>query len=164
MRLRCVLGLVLASAVLLGGCAPAASAPTPTAVPPPTAVAAPTGGAASPTKVSIAYSNLIADNLALWSAKESGVFANNGLDVDLQYIASTNAMSALLAGQVQVASTGGSEVVNSIANGADLVVVATITPVYAVFLQTRPDSNSADDNAGPGAAAGYYTQSRLPGP
>jgi NitT/TauT family transport system substrate-binding protein len=98
--------------------------------------------------VSIAYSNLIADNLALWTAKDRGVFASNGLDVDLQYIASTNAMAALLAGQVQMASTGGSEVINSIANGADLVVVATITPVYAVFLETRPEIRSAEDLKG----------------
>lgn len=148
MRLRLVLGLVLSGAVLLSGCGPsgsgqAGSAPTPTAASKP-AAATPASSGASPTKVAIAYSNLIADNLALWTAKDGGVFTNNALDVDLQYIASTNAMSALLAGQVQVASTGGSEVINSIANGADLVVVATITPVYAVFLETRPEITSAE--------------------
>jgi NitT/TauT family transport system substrate-binding protein len=159
MRLRLVLGLVFSAAVLLGGCAPSgsgqtgaaptaaaptAAAPTPTAASSTKPAAAATSSGVASTKVSIAYSNLIADNLALWTAKDSGVFTNNALDVDLQYIASTNAMSALLAGQVQVASTGGSEVINSIANGADLVVVATITPVYAVFLETRPEITSAE--------------------
>src|SRR5919199_6474339 len=109
MRLRFVLGLIVSGAVFLGGCGPTSSTPTPSA-PAPTAAskpaAAPASSGASASKVSIAYSNLIADNLALWTAKETGIFANNGLDVDLQYIASTNAMSALLAGQVQVASTG----------------------------------------------------------
>jgi NitT/TauT family transport system substrate-binding protein len=57
-------------------------------------------------------------------------------------------MAALLASQVQVASTGGSEVINSIANGADLVVVATVTPIYALFLETRPEIKSAQDLKG----------------
>src|SRR5919202_3005271 len=142
--MRFVLGIVLSGAVFLSSCGPAGSTPTPTPAAKPTAAPAATTGSASATRVSIAYSNLIADNLALWTAKESGIFTDNGLDVDLQYIASTNAMSALLAGQVQMASTGGSEVINSIANGADLVVVATITPVYAVFLETRPEITSAE--------------------
>jgi NitT/TauT family transport system substrate-binding protein len=144
--MRIVLGIVLSGAVFLSSCGPSGSttASATAAVKPTAAPPAATSGAAAGTKVSIAYSNLIADNLALWTAKEDGIFANNGLDVDLQYIASTNAMSALLAGQVQMASTGSSEVINSIANGADLVVVATITPVYAVFLETKPEIQSAE--------------------
>jgi NitT/TauT family transport system substrate-binding protein len=123
---------------------PAAVAPSPRAQP----SVAPAAASGAPARVAVAYSNLITDNLPLWSAKETGVFDRNGLDVDLQYIASTNAMAALLAGQVQVASTGGSEVINSIANGADLVVVATVTPVYAVFLETRPEIKTAEDLKG----------------
>ena len=102
----------------------------------------------APTRLAIAYSNLITDNLPLWFAKDSGVFDRRGLEVDLQYIASTNAMAAVLAGQVQFASTGGSEVINSIANGADLVVVATTTPVYSVFLEVRPEIKTVDDLRG----------------
>jgi NitT/TauT family transport system substrate-binding protein len=112
----------------------------------PVAAASAPGGA--PTRLAVAYSNLITDNLPLWTARDMGIFDRSGLDVDLQYIASTNAMAALLAGQVQVASTGGSEVINSIANGADLVVVATLNPVYAVFLETRPEIKTAEDLKG----------------
>jgi NitT/TauT family transport system substrate-binding protein len=153
-----VLRLVTASLLVLMGCAPTAT-PTPTAAPKPAPTAAPTtapavAATAAPTaapavtKISVAYSNLIADNLALWTAADTGIFQREGLNVDLQYIASTNAMAALLAGQVQVASTGGSEVINSVANGADLVVVATLTPVYAVKLETRPDITTAEDLKG----------------
>src|SRR5438105_7150923 len=143
-------GLILLLGVLLAACAPApppsttvatpaASAPANTAAALSTVAAGPpapkastvpadsTAGASA--QMALAYSNLITDNLPLWTARETGIFDSHSLLVDLQYIASTNAMAALLAGQVQVASTGGSEVINSIANGADLVVVATLNPV-----------------------------------
>jgi NitT/TauT family transport system substrate-binding protein len=125
-----------------------ANAPSPAPKPSasPVAAVAPTSGAT--TRLSVAYSNLIADNLPLFTATDTGIFARGGLDVDLQYIASTNAMAALLAGQVQVASTGGSEVINSVANGADLVVLATITPVYAVFLEVRSEIKTVEDLKG----------------
>ena len=170
---RTFLGIAALVMAVVSGCTLTAAPPPPTASP---AVASPAAAAstarpavaASPAAVPsspqpaasgrtansgsvhlpIAYSNLITDNLPLWYAQESGLFQRSGLDVDLQYIASTNAMAALLAGQVEVASTGGSEVINSIANGADLVVVATITPVYAVFLEVRPDIKSAEDLKG----------------
>lgn len=100
------------------------------------------------TRLSIAYSNLIVDNTPYWSAREFGVYERNGLDVDLQYIASTNAMAALLAGQVQLAVTGGSEAINANANGSDVVVIATTTPVYATFLETRPEIKTAADLKG----------------
>ncbi|GAC1316518.1 MAG: hypothetical protein NVSMB2_09460 [Chloroflexota bacterium] len=150
--------------LLVVACAPSAASPPSTtlvgvAAAAPTATAAasavvPASGlagasqSATVTRLAIAYSNLIADNLPLWTAKDSGVFERNGLDVDLQYIASTNAMSALLAGQVQVASTGGTEVINSVANGADLVVLATVTPVYSVFLEVRPEIKTIEDLKG----------------
>ena len=121
--------------------APAAAGPSATTTP----AAAPSGAA---TRVSIAYSNLIVDNTAYWSAKEFGIYEQNGLDVDLQYIASTNAMAALLAGQVQLAVTGGSEAINANANGSEVVVVAVTTPVYATFLETRPDIKTAADLKG----------------
>jgi NitT/TauT family transport system substrate-binding protein len=129
--------------VLATACAPSTSSapPVATAVP-----AAPTPSTATP--LAIAYSNLIIDNTSYWSAKEFGLYAQNGLSVDLQYIASTNAMAALLAGQVQLAVTGGSEAINANANGSDVVVIANTTPVYATFLETRPEIKTAADLKG----------------
>src|SRR5436305_12838101 len=100
----------------------ACSSPAQTVAP----TAAPTVG--PPKKIGIAYSNLIADSLSLWVARESGIFAKNGLDVDLQYIASSNAFTALLAGQVQASAGGGSEVISGMANGADLGLLANLIP------------------------------------
>ena len=131
--------------MLMAACAPTSVPASPTATP--RAAAAPTTGPV-PTHVSIAYSNLIVDNTPYWSAKEFGIYEQNGLDVDLQYIASSNAMAALLAGQVQLAVTGGSEAINANANGSEVVVVANTTPVYATFLEVRPEIKTAADLKG----------------
>src|SRR3979411_1282132 len=112
-------------ALLLAACAPAAQPAAPTPVP----------TAAPVKKIGIAYSNLIADSLSLWVAKESGIFARNGLEVDLQYIASVNAFAALLAGQVQASSGGGSEVLSGRANGAEVIVIANLMPIYPYFME-----------------------------
>jgi NitT/TauT family transport system substrate-binding protein len=137
--------LVLTLGVLAAACAPSTQPSLPSAAPTPAPAAAPPGAS---TRVSIAYSNLIVDNTSYWSAKEFGLYEQNGLDVDLQYIASSNAMAALLAGQVQLAVTGGSEAINANANGSDVVVVANTTPVYATFLEARPEIKTVADLKG----------------
>src|SRR5258708_34577770 len=86
---RSFVALLIGVGMVLTACAPAAQPAAPTTV------LTPTAGPAK--KIGIAYSNLIADSLSLWVARESGIFAKNGLDVDLQYIASSNAFAALLA-------------------------------------------------------------------
>jgi NitT/TauT family transport system substrate-binding protein len=175
---RTLLGLILALLVVSVGCAsgtqttPTTSAPAPSATKPaasaspnasPVAAASPAasavaaaspsaaGGAApsGPAKqVSIAYSNLIFDSLPLWVAKESGIFARNGLQVDLQYIASSNAFAALLAGQVQASAGGGSEVVSGVANGADVVVITNLLPFYPYFMEAPGDIRTPQDLKG----------------
>src|SRR5260221_4750751 len=132
-------GSILVGVVLvLTACTPAAQPAPPTAVP-----------TVSPAqKIGVAYSNLIADSLSLWVARESGIFAKNGLDVDLQYIASSNAFAALLAGQVQASSGGGSEVISGTANGADVVVVANLMPIYPYFMEAPASIKTAADLKG----------------
>jgi NitT/TauT family transport system substrate-binding protein len=115
---------------------PIASAPaaTPTAVP--------------LTHVIVAYSNVSATILPEWVAQNEGIFQKHGLDVDLQYAASATSVSALVSGQMQVATVGLSEVVGAIAGGADLVVVATQVPGYAYVFEVAPDIQTADDLKG----------------
>jgi len=137
---RSFVALLIGVGLVLAACAPAAQPAAPTIVPTPTA------GPAK--KIGIAYSNLIADSLSLWVARESGIFAKNGLDVDLQYIASSNAFTALLAGQVQASSGGGSEVISGTANGADVVVVANLMPIYPYFMEAPASIKTAADLKG----------------
>jgi NitT/TauT family transport system substrate-binding protein len=178
MRSSFVSLLILAMGTLLAGCSSggqSASGTTPAAkpteAPPPAAAfspsaspataagaspaaatspsASPVAAASGPTKkLSIAYSNLIFDSLPLWVAKESGIFARNGLDVDLQYIASSNAFAALLAGQVEATAGGGSEVVSGVAGGADVVVIVNLLPIYPYFMESPADIRTPQDLKG----------------
>jgi ABC-type nitrate/sulfonate/bicarbonate transport system substrate-binding protein len=137
---RSFVALLIGVGLVVAACAPAAQPAAPTTVPTPTA------GPAK--KIGMAYSNLIADSLSLWVARESGIFAKNGLDVDLQYIASSNAFTALLAGQVQASAGGGSEVISGTANGADVVVVANLMPIYPYFMEAPAAIKTAADLKG----------------
>jgi ABC-type nitrate/sulfonate/bicarbonate transport system substrate-binding protein len=137
---RSFVGLLIGVGLVLAACAPAAQPALPTA--------GPTATAGPAKKIGVAYSNLIADSLSLWVARESGIFAKNGLDVDLQYIASSNAFTALLAGQVQASSGGGSEVISGTANGADVVVVVNLMPIYPYFMEAPASIKTAADLKG----------------
>jgi ABC-type nitrate/sulfonate/bicarbonate transport system substrate-binding protein len=105
--------------------------------------------AAQGVKVSVAYSNIAGGELPLWTATDDGYFNNNGVSADVQLISGgANTVAALVSGQVQIAHAGGSEALSAIANGADLVVLATLTPVYAYVLEVSPDINSPKDLVG----------------
>src|SRR5437868_3722737 len=135
---RRFLAPLVAFATMVVACSSPAQSVAPTA--------APTVG--PPKKIGLAYSNLIFDSLPLWVAKESGIFARNGLDVDLQYIASSNAFVALLAGQVEATAGGGSEVVSGVANGADVVVITNLLPFYPYFMESPADISTAQNLKG----------------
>src|SRR5438309_1067378 len=128
------------------------SAPTAAPAAPPTA--APTAvtkpAAAAPLqKVSAGYSNVSADDLASWVAKEAGIFSQNGLDVDLQLVAGgSKTMASLLSGQNDLTLQGGGEVLSASTSGADLVVLATLAPVYPYLFEVSADVKTADDLRG----------------
>jgi len=103
---------------------------------------------AQPSKITVAYSEVFMGILPVWMAQDGGFFAKHGLDVDLQYIASANAIAAVLAGQVQITSGGGSEAVSANSTGADLVAVATTIPTYPYVLEVAPSIKTVDDLRG----------------
>ncbi|TMK33272.1 MAG: ABC transporter substrate-binding protein [Actinobacteria bacterium] len=102
----------------------------------------------APVKLTISYSNPIADFLPFWIAADDGTFAKNGIDPDIQSIASAQGVAALLAGQTQVAGIGGSEILSAAAGGADLVVVANLVPVYPHIFYVAPDIRTPADLKG----------------
>src|SRR5207302_7034259 len=81
----------IAAVGFVTACQPAA-APPPPPPPPPTAIPQ------APASLHVSYSNIIADNLPEWVALESGIFKQHGLDVQLDNIASSTGIPALLSG------------------------------------------------------------------
>lgn len=137
-KMQRALSVGLVASLLLTACG---GAPTPAA--PPAASATP-----APVKVSASYSNVIASNLPLWVAKEAGIFARHGLDVELTLVESSKGIPALLTGDVKFAHIGGSEVVSAAAGGADLVIVGGTVPVWPYVLIVAPDIKKPEDLKG----------------
>src|SRR5438128_11476139 len=99
-------------------------------------------------KIVVSYSNVLADFFPAYVAKEAGIFDANLLDVDLQLIASTTGLPALLAGQTQIAHIGGSEALTTTAGGGDVVVVANTGPVWPYQLYAAADIKTPADVMG----------------
>jgi NitT/TauT family transport system substrate-binding protein len=120
-----------------------AAAPT-TAAAKPTA-AAPAGPA---TKISVSYPEGGA-HLPLFIARDKGLFAKYGLEVDLRGLGGGSvATAALLGGDIQIADITGSEIVTADAQGADVIVLATLTPTYPYVFMVSKDINTKEDLKG----------------
>jgi ABC-type nitrate/sulfonate/bicarbonate transport system substrate-binding protein len=106
------------------------------------------GSAAAGGKLVTSYSEIYEGQTPVWVTQDAGIFKQNGLDVEQNYIASSNVIAALVSGQVAVAQGGGSEALSAAAGGADLVVIGNIVPVYPYVLEVAKDIKSVDDLKG----------------
>lgn len=88
--------------------------------------------AQAPTRIASGYSAISGPHAVLWMAREAGLFEKNGLRAEVAYIRSGTTMSqALLAGELQIAQTGGPAALQAAVGGADFVLIA-------VALNTTP--------------------------
>jgi NitT/TauT family transport system substrate-binding protein len=146
--MRRALALSIATLVLAAACGGSAVAPSPS----PTVAASAAATATpkpSPFKLVVSYSNIIGDELPLWSTKEGGFFEQNALEIgDLQNIASAQGVPAVISNQVQVAQVGGSEVLSVNAEGGDLVIVAQLAGVYPFVLEVAAPIKTIADLKG----------------
>src|SRR5262249_4653584 len=112
---------------------------------------------AQPTKITVGYSSLAAGQLPAWVAKEAGVFAKNGLDVQLVYFrAGTTATMALLSRQTPISQLAGPAIVGASLRGADTVMIAGGIVVTEWWLMTRPEIKTAEQLKGGSAAIALF--------
>lgn len=117
----------------------AACQPTPTQI----------AGSETLTPLVLCYSSLAGSQAATWYAYENGYYKKYGLDVEMLYISSgSKAVSALIAGDVDICSAAGSAVVNAVAAGQDAVMIAGMYNVYTGSLFVRPEIQSVADLVG----------------
>ena len=75
--------------------------------------------------MNVGYSAISGDQLPAWVAKDSGIFAKHGLDVQVIFFTGgTTAVLALVSGDVPITQISGPGVVNSVLAGSDAVFVA----------------------------------------
>ena len=77
------------------------------------------------TRLNVGYSAVSADQLPAWVAKDAGIFAKHGLDVQLIYFTGgSTAILALVSGDVPITQVSGPGLVSSVLGGSDAVFVA----------------------------------------
>ena len=101
-----------------------------------------TGGGSS-SSLTISYSEKVGDELPLWIAQDAGIFKKHHVNVTLRYISGNRGIPALLSGQTQIASIGGSAALAAEAQGASLKYVLTLVPQYTFSFWTQPKNASA---------------------
>ncbi len=93
------------------------------------------------TRIASGYSAISGPHAVLWIAREAGLFEKNGLKAEVAYIRSGSTMAqALLAGELQIAQTGGPGVLAAAVGGADFVIVAVAlntTPIVIMGTVSR---------------------------
>lgn len=105
------------------------------------------------TKLNIGYVGINSDNVIAWVGKETGIFAKNGLDVQLIYFAGgTVAVMAMASGETPISQTAGPGVVNAVLNGFDAVMIAGGVVTLDYWLLSRPEIKTPEQLKG-GAVA-----------
>jgi ABC-type nitrate/sulfonate/bicarbonate transport system substrate-binding protein len=95
-------------------------------------------------KIRAAYGTVTSGYSVMWVAKDAGIFAQNGLDIELLLIQSSPILAAaMLSDNVPLAVMGGAAAVASNLAGSDLVLIGSLrkTPGLAFFVTTKEISN-----------------------
>src|SRR5579884_202333 len=151
--------VLLLATLLLAACAgpgtpssapPTAPAPAPEAArspsaPAPAAEAVPAGRQ----RIRVAHAFISAETLPIWVALETGLYEKYGLEVEAVPLqTSAQVAPAMASGEVQIALTTGSGVVEFDLSGGDHVIVAGYSNQMRYFLHARPDITRVEDLRG----------------
>src|SRR4029077_18759609 len=105
------------------------------------------------TKLNVGYVGITSDNAAAYIARDTGIYARNGLDVQLIYFNSgTTAVTALITGDTPISQTAGPSVINATMNGSDTVMIAGGNVTLDYWMLSRPEIKTPEQLKG-GAVA-----------
>ena len=105
------------------------------------------------TKLNVGYVGITSDNAAAFIARDTGIYARNGLDVQLIYMNSgSTAVAALISGDTPITQTAGPGVINATMNGSDTVMIAGGNVTLDYWMLSRPEIKTAEQLKG-GAVA-----------
>jgi len=101
------------------------------------------------TRLNVGYSAVSADQLPAWVAKDTGIFAKNGLDVQLIFFTGgSTAILALVSGDVPITQVSGPGLVSSALGGADSVFIAAGIISLNYVLMGKPGLKSVEQLKG----------------
>lgn len=112
------------------------------------------------TKLNVGYVGINSDNVIAWVAKEAGIFAKNGLDVQLIYFAGgTTSVMALVSGESPIIQTGAPPIVNAVLGGSDPVMIAGGVVTLDYWLLSRPEIKTPEQLKGGAVAISRFGSS-----
>jgi NitT/TauT family transport system substrate-binding protein len=103
----------------------------------------PSESSAQLTRITTSYVSDSAGVLPLWIAKDTGIFARNGLDVQAVRVHASVGVMALLSGELQFVLASGPVVVESALRGSNAVYVACGMSTLDFALVSRPEIKTA---------------------
>lgn len=107
------------------------------------------GRAAHAEKFVIAWSAVSALNSPFWVMNDAGFLKQEGLDMQLVYIASSPTVArATLAGEIVISGANSQVIVDVGLNGGDLVAMGAITNVVAFYVMAAPEIKTVNDLKG----------------
>src|SRR6266498_3326760 len=97
-------------------------------------------------KFVIAWSAVSALNSPFWVMNDAGFWKQEGLDMELVYIAtSTTVARATLAGDIVISGSNSQVIVDAGLSGGDLIAMGAVTNVVAFYVMAHPEIKSVSD-------------------
>jgi ABC-type nitrate/sulfonate/bicarbonate transport system substrate-binding protein len=100
-------------------------------------------------KFVIAWSAVSALNSPFWIMNDAGFLKQEGLDMELVYIASSPTVArATLAGDIVISGSNSQVIVDAGLSGGDLIAMGAVTNVVAFYVMAHPEIKSVSDLKG----------------
>jgi NitT/TauT family transport system substrate-binding protein len=112
---------------------------------------------AQPFKVAVGYSGISADQLVMWVAKDTGIFAKNNLDVQLVYFTGgTTSVMAMVSGDAPLVQASGPGIVSAALAGSEAVYIVGGIVTLDYWLMTLPEIKTPEQLKGGSVAIARF--------
>src|SRR5689334_20325792 len=105
-------------------------------------------GGAEIEKLNVVYSSISGASVSTWVPKEAGIYRKYGLDVSLIYVAGSQAITTLIAGDAQVAQGSGAAAILARLGGSEVKIIGNVINVIPMSLVTAPEISKPEDLKG----------------
>lgn len=99
-------------------------------------------------KLYVVYASIGGTQSIGWIAKEAGLFAKHGLDVDLLFTGGGRAITSLLGGDTPIITVGGPSVIAARLAGSDVIITAHVFDTILYSLMVTPEIRTLADIKG----------------
>jgi NitT/TauT family transport system substrate-binding protein len=99
-------------------------------------------------KLNVVYSSISGASISTWVPKEAGIYKKYGLDVNLIYVAGSQAITTLISGDAQVVQGSGAAAILSRLVGSEVKIIGNVINVIPMSLVVTADIGGPADLKG----------------